>query len=67
MNEELTNEVLEDPECPFRSCQVWCDDADGKCGGELPGGSAQEACKWYADYKSALNKYAEELTKKETK
>ena len=58
--------LLENPACPFRVCPLWDNDADGKCGGERHGGSAQESCLWYADYESALNKYAEELTKKET-
>ena len=61
-----TRQIIENPDCPFKSCQFWDDNADGKCGGELHGGSAQETCKWYTDYESALNKYAEELTKKET-
>lgn len=59
-------QIIENPDCPFKSCQFWDDNADGKCGGELHGGSAQETCEWYTDYESALNKYAEELTKKET-
>jgi hypothetical protein len=53
--------LLENPDCPFKSCQFWDNNADGKCGGELHGGSAQESCLWYADYESALTKYAEEL------
>ena len=65
MNEELTK-VFEIHDCPFRVCPLWDNDADGKCGGERHGGSAQESCLWYADYESAINKYAEELTKKET-
>ncbi len=58
-------QIIENPDCPFKSCQFWDDNADGKCGGELHGGSAQETCKWYTDYESALNKYAKELEGKE--